>query len=101
MANFVEPGEDRPRDEWDEVTSIQVASVKDVAYLKRDIDELRRALRTVWILCIFALASLVVSLTFLASRSVGISQDDLKEILEDHRSEQITRFLLQLEKNTD
>lgn len=85
--------EDEQTDDWSDTTTIEAASVKDLAYLKRDVDELRRGLRTVWVLCIFALASLVVSLAFLASRPVGLSQEDLKEVLKDNKVDQVLELL--------
>lgn len=85
--------DDEQTDDWSDTTTIEAASVKDLAYLKRDVDELRRGLRTVWVLCIFALASLVVSLAFLAYRPIGLSQDDLKEVLRNDKVDQVLHLL--------
>lgn len=89
LSSFDDDIGDEDTDEWADATTIQAASVKDVAYLKRDLDEVRRGLRTVWVLCIVALTCLVISLAFLAARPVGLSQDDLREVLQDDRMDKV------------
>ena len=89
--------------EWDrdDKTPIEMASIKDVAYLKRDIDELRRGLRTVWILCVVAMTCLVISLGFLAARPAGLSQGDLQNVMEDKRTKQVDKLLKKLEESEE
>lgn len=89
--------------EWDrdDKTPIEMASIKDLAYLKQDVDHLRRALRTVWVLCIVSLTCLVISLGFLAARPVGLSKDDLKEVMQDTRQEKMDQVLRAFERQQD
>jgi hypothetical protein len=86
--------------EWerDDKTPIEMASIKDLAYLKQDVDELRRGLRTVWVLCIVSLSCLVISLGFLAARPAGVSKDDLKDVLKESRQEKVDKLLKMLEQ---
>ena len=84
-------------DDWSEKTSVEVASFKDLAYLAAEVDELRRGLRTVWVLCILSLASLVVSLGVLAMRPVGVSEKELLDVFEINRTDKMDKVLEILE----
>ena len=86
--------------EWerDDKTPIEMASIKDLAYLKQEVDQLRRGLRTVWVLCVVAMACLVISLGFLAARPVGLSKGDLKDVLHDARQDKMDEVLRRLDE---